>query len=105
MARWERRTYSPRHPNSPRPVPREGSLTMSSLLAYSLVAAGGSLGAVARFALASWIAPLVPAPFPLATFLINVTGSFLLGIVGTLAVSNVFPNSDAIRLALGVGFL
>ncbi len=78
---------------------------MSSLMPYVLVAAGGSIGAVARFVLARWVGVLVDTRFPLGTFVINITGSFLLGIVGTLAAEKVFPNSDAVRLALGVGFL
>jgi CrcB protein len=43
--------------------------------------------------------------FPLGTFLINMSGSFLLGILGTVVAQKVFANSDAVRLALGVGFL
>jgi CrcB protein len=43
--------------------------------------------------------------FPLGTFLINVSGSFLLGVLGTVIAQRVFPSSEALRLALGVGFL
>ena len=78
---------------------------MSSLTPYLLVAVGGSLGAIARFVLARWVGLLVETRFPLGTFVINVSGSFLLGIVGTLVAEKVFPDSDAVRLALGVGFL
>jgi CrcB protein len=78
---------------------------MSSLTPYVLVAVGGSLGAIARFVLARWVGLLVETRFPLGTFVINISGSFLLGIVGTLVAEKVFPDSDAVRLALGVGFL
>jgi CrcB protein len=49
------------------------------------IAAGGSLGTLARYGAGR---ALVPAPlgFPWATFVVNVAGSFLLGIVVTVAV-------------------
>jgi CrcB protein len=72
---------------------------------YLLVGVGGFLGANARFLLARWVGVLVETRFPLGTFLINMSGSFLLGVIGTLVGQKVFPNSDAVRLALGVGFL
>jgi CrcB protein len=43
--------------------------------------------------------------FPLGTFVINVTGSFLLAVLGTIVAQRVMPNSESMRLALGVGFL
>jgi CrcB protein len=70
-----------------------------------LVGIGGFLGANARFVLARWIGALVETRFPLGTFAINVSGSFLLGLLGALVGQKVLPDSDAARLALGVGFL
>lgn len=72
---------------------------------YVLVASGGALGALARFVIARGVGVLVDTRFPLGTFVINVGGSFLLGVVGTLVSDRVVPNADAVRLALGVGFL
>lgn len=43
--------------------------------------------------------------FPLGTLLINIIGSFLLGILGTIVAQRVSPDSETLRLALGVGFL
>jgi CrcB protein len=43
--------------------------------------------------------------FPLGTFVINISGSFLLGVLGTLVAQKVMPNAESLRLALGVGFL
>ena len=55
------------------------------MLAYLWVALGGALGSVARF----WIHGLVLAKtgtaFPWGTLVINVTGSFIIGIIGALA--------------------
>jgi len=78
---------------------------MASLAPYLLVGVGGFLGANARFLLARWVGVLVETRFPLGTFLINMRGSFLLGVIGTVVSQKVFGNSDAVRLALGVGFL
>lgn len=53
------------------------------LLRYSIVGLGGSLGAVARY----WLGGLFPVgagEFPLGTCLINLTGSFILGLFLTL---------------------
>jgi CrcB protein len=49
---------------------------MTRLLA---VAAGGALGSIARYAVGLMIAGVWKREFPLATFLINVSGSFVLG--------------------------
>ena len=78
---------------------------MSWLLPYLLVGVGGFVGANARFLVARWVGALVETRFPLGTFIINISGSFLLGVIGTMVAQKVLPNSDEVRLALGVGFL
>jgi CrcB protein len=78
---------------------------IESAIPYVLVGVGGCAGAIARFAVARWVAVWMDTPFPLGTFVINVSGSFLLGILGTLVAERVWPDGDALRLALGVGFL
>ncbi|MEU4622570.1 CrcB family protein [Actinoplanes sp. NPDC023801] len=62
------------------------------------VAAGGVLGALARYALATtW--PYTPGAFPWSTWVINVSGCFLIGVLNT-RVRRRLP-----RLLLGTGFL
>ena len=78
---------------------------MAALLPYLLVGVGGFLGANARFLVARGVGALFETRFPLGTFVINVSGSFLLGVLGTVIADKVFPASEAMRLALGVGFL
>ena len=49
------------------------------------VGLGGFLGANARYLLGGWIAARFGPTFPYGTFVINVTGSFLIGlIIGTV---------------------
>jgi CrcB protein len=68
------------------------------------VALGGMLGALARYALTVLLAPLLTRTgFPWATLLINVSGSFALGVIAALAARNVI--SPEWRAAVGVGFL
>lgn len=55
------------------------------MIAYLWVAVGGALGSVARF----WMDDLVSArfgkSFPLGILLINIMGSFFIGIIGSMA--------------------
>ncbi len=78
---------------------------MTRLLPYLLVGAGGFLGANARFVFARWVGTLTDARFPLGTFLVNVSGSFLLGLLSGILAVRLIPQSDNIRLAVAVGFL
>jgi CrcB protein len=68
------------------------------------VAAGGFLGSCARLYITLRISRSWNKHFPLATFLINVTGAFLLGVISVaMHSSNLF---DAwMRSTLGIGFL
>ena len=59
------------------------------MLAYLWVAIGGALGSVGRF----WLNGLVSekfsetaAAFPLGTLIVNVTGSFIIGVIAALAI-------------------
>jgi len=54
------------------------------LLKYVVVGIGGFLGAIARYALGTYIGSRYGVRFPLGTFVINVSGSFLIGLILTL---------------------
>ncbi len=54
-------------------------------LAYLWVAVGGALGSVGRFWLSGLIADRVGQAFPWGTLVINITGSFLIGVIGAVA--------------------
>jgi CrcB protein len=69
----------------------------------ALVAAGGAVGAFARWRLVL-AAPTATGAFPLTTFLVNVVGAGLLGyLVGRVPVRG--PRGEAVRLTLGTGVL
>ena len=50
------------------------------------IAAGGALGSVLRFAAVSYLTPLLGIRFPLGTFIVNIVGSFLIGVAYVLLV-------------------
>ncbi len=54
------------------------------MLKYIAVGVGGFLGAMARYALGVYIGSRYGVRFPLGTFVINVSGSFLIGLILTL---------------------
>jgi CrcB protein len=78
---------------------------MGALMPYLLVGVGGFIGANARFVVARVVGAMFETKFPLGTFVINVSGSFLLGVLGTVVAQRIMPGSESMRLALGVGFL
>jgi CrcB protein len=54
------------------------------MMLYLLIALGGALGSVARFAISGFVANHFGTTFPWGTFIINVTGSFIIGFYATL---------------------
>lgn len=68
-----------------------------------VVAAGGVLGALARYGIGLAV-PHEPAGFPWATFAINVSGCLLIGVLMVL-VTDVWPGHRLLRPFLGTGLL
>jgi CrcB protein len=71
---------------------------------YLVVLAGAGLGGLARYAAGTWIMEKYGGRFPLGTFVINVTGSFLIGVLMTLLTGRSAPHPYW-RLFLVVGIL
>ena len=71
---------------------------------FLAVGAGGFLGAIARYALGLLVARLWSGEFPLATFLINVSGSFVLGFFMALSAERLGID-PAWRLLVATGFV
>ena len=66
-------------------------------------AAGGALGAPARYGV-SKIIHVAPNAFPIATFVINLTGAFVLGAFITIVIER-FPPNEYARPFVAIGFL
>ncbi|MFP8965097.1 fluoride efflux transporter CrcB [Pokkaliibacter sp. CJK22405] len=68
------------------------------------IALGGAVGAISRYSLTLWLAPLFKPGIPWATFIINVIGSFLIGVIYILiSEKGILPVSA--RPLLITGFL
>ena len=68
------------------------------------IALGGASGAVSRYLLANWIHRLWEGHVPLGTLLVNILGSFTIGVVFVLIVEKQLIHPDW-RGVLMVGFL
>jgi CrcB protein len=81
------------------------SAAMARLWPFVLVGAGSAIGGMLRFAVGRAIGA-GSGGFPLSTFLINVSGSFVLGLLGGVLAHRGGGgfDADAVRLAVGVGF-
>lgn len=57
-----------------------------------------------RYAVSLWLSQRFPGPFPVGTFVVNVTGSFCIGLLMTLLAERFQPHPN-LRLFLIVGVL
>lgn len=71
---------------------------------FLLVAAGGALGAMARYAVYLAAGALFGAGFPVGTLAVNIIGSFAMGAL-TETIALVWSTSPQMRLFLAVGVL
>lgn len=71
---------------------------------FLIISLGAILGANARYWLGGWAAEKFGTAFPYGTFIINITGSFVLGLFITL-VTDRFLVDPAWRLLIAIGFL
>ena len=68
-----------------------------------LVGVGGIFGAVLRYLIGKWISDFSKTSFPLGTWFINLTGSFLLGLISFYTMQQII--AQWVWLLFGVGFL
>lgn len=74
---------------------------MTLTIALGLVIAG-ALGAPARYLLDGFVQDRTSGAFPWGTFVINASGSFVLGVIDGAALYHAFPNTP--KVWLGTGF-
>lgn len=68
------------------------------------IAVAGALGALARYGLEGLVSRSVPGSFPWGTFVVNISGSFLIGLLFVLLTERLTAE-HWLRAALTVGFL
>jgi len=67
-----------------------------------IVGAGGFLGSISRFLASRFVQNIFPEAFPLGTFLVNITGCFLIGaIYGASEKSSLLTQGWKLFLAVG----
>ena len=71
---------------------------------YLMVAIGGALGSGLRFWVGEYVGHRMGGRFPYGTFIINCTGSFLVGLVGTLLADRTHWNLNW-RYLIPIGFI
>lgn len=76
---------------------------LSGLLLIVLMGIAGALGALSRYQLGRFIAERVSTQFPLGTLIINLSGSFVIGLLFALAGHKII--NPAIQLVLATGYL
>jgi fluoride exporter len=69
------------------------------------VSLGAIAGALSRYYLSIWLAQRLGTSFPYATLIVNLTGSFALGLLTSLVLERVLPISPEVRLLIATGFL
>ncbi len=74
------------------------------MLKYVMVAIGGGLGSIVRFSLGTYIGSRWGTRFPYGTLLINITGSFLIGVILTVLAAKA-EWSPYWRYLVPIGFL
>jgi CrcB protein len=68
------------------------------------IAVAGALGALARYGIEGVVVRHAPGAFPWGTFVVNVSGSFALGLVFTLLTERLSVD-PSLRSSLTIGFL
>jgi CrcB protein len=78
---------------------------MNSLLAFLAVGAGGAIGSMLRYAVTLVVVERIGPGFPWHTVLINVAGSFLIGVIAVYAQSSSVGISPVVSAFAVVGVL
>jgi len=68
-----------------------------------LIGAGGFLGSIARYLTQQGIGKILPLTFPYGTFIVNIAGCFLIGVLYALSDRNTLMSTEW-RLFLTTGF-
>ena len=64
----------------------------------------GALGCLARYFLSGWVYQILGRDFPYGTFVVNVVGAFLIGLIMEFSIRSALV-PPTLRVALTIGFL
>jgi fluoride exporter len=76
-----------------------------AVLTYAAVGIGAGLGGMCRYAITMLFVARYGPGLPLGTFFINMTGSFLIGVISELAQTRAVGIDPLLRVGLTAGFL
>jgi fluoride exporter len=82
-------------------LPYHRGIIMARILA---IASAGAVGSLARYWLSALVQRWTGSPFPWGTFAVNIMGSFLFGLIWTLAEERLVISSET-RIILLTGFM
>ncbi len=80
-----------------------GAPQIGEELRLTLIAIFGAVGTLARYGLQGVVQIRAGSTFPYGTLLVNLTGCFLLGLIGQFTLNRMVISPDW-RVAIGVGF-
>jgi CrcB protein len=80
-----------------------GAGRTGDLLRLTLIAIFGAIGTLARYGLQGFVQVRAAGTFPYGTLLINLSGCFLLGLIGQFTLNRLVIPADW-RVAIAVGF-
>jgi fluoride exporter len=75
------------------------------LAPYAAVGLGAALGGICRYAVTLFFVSRFGPGFPFGTFFINISGSFLIGVVSEVFQTRAVGLEPLLRIALTAGFL
>ena len=86
-------------------MPNGVAVKMLNITQISLVALGGAVGSVSRYLLSGWtLRHAVDWRFPVGTFMVNILGCLLIGVLAGLVVKHDFFSAN-VRVLLFTGLL
>ncbi len=80
------------------------SSTINNFTIYTFVALGGACGASLRFYISQLVLNWLGKGFPFATLMVNITGSFIMGLLYQL-IEHEIVDINIHRTLIGIGFL
>jgi len=70
---------------------------------WLMIAIGGALGSMARYAAVGYLTPLLNYRFPFGTFIVNISGSFLIGVAYVVIVEKqIIPSEWRLFFITGI---